>query len=338
MDNSNLFESLLPSTKSHKHEANKSDIEDQPKNLPWLMLPCDKNRSSCKSFFNVSNNQVLHLELPEVVNKRICGSSHGWLIMVSETSSKISLLNPLTKKTINLPPVTTPPVGGNSNGFSFCSCFDTWLFRPVGEKAIIHKIVLSANPSSSPYDYAAMAIYGKFKRLAVYKSGDKTWTLIQNSRFYYEDVIFYNGVFFAVDDSGGIVVCDIGQKTVSVREVTPPWDYKDSKKYLVSSYRKLLLVNRYIQKDFYGIYRTVKFDVFELDSVSQPKEWFKVERLGSNHVLFLGQNHSVCLPNSSSQCKGNCIYFTDDYFDSLNKERVVDGGDDLNKESLVDGY
>ncbi|CAI8613780.1 unnamed protein product [Vicia faba] len=73
-----------------------------PTQLPWLMLA----HNSC---FEVSANKIhqLNLALYSSPGTVVCGSSHGWLAILDETSD-LRLVNPITLATIPLPklPVT----------------------------------------------------------------------------------------------------------------------------------------------------------------------------------------------------------------------------------------
>ncbi|KAL5720018.1 hypothetical protein ACHQM5_012730 [Ranunculus cassubicifolius] len=54
------------------------------------------------------------------------------------------------------------------------------------------------------------------------------------------------------------------------------------------------------------------FEVFKLDF--DGSRWMKVFYLGKYHALFVGDNQSFSIRTSDVPgCKGNCIYFTDDY-------------------------
>ncbi|KDP36865.1 hypothetical protein JCGZ_08156 [Jatropha curcas] len=82
-------------------------IQKRPNNnllcqLPFLLLPNHLNKPDHRGFYSMSNDKTYRLELPEAFEKRCCGSSHGWLIMVEETPT-IFLLNPLTRTRIELP-------------------------------------------------------------------------------------------------------------------------------------------------------------------------------------------------------------------------------------------
>ncbi|KAG1363336.1 putative F-box protein [Cocos nucifera] len=75
-----------------------------PPQLPWLLLT-DTNANPLP-FISISDVEPRSLPLPEATGKKILFSSDGWLVMEG-SPTKISLLNPLTRRLIHLPPL--PP-------------------------------------------------------------------------------------------------------------------------------------------------------------------------------------------------------------------------------------
>ncbi|XP_026659333.1 putative F-box protein At1g65770 [Phoenix dactylifera] len=71
---------------------------------PVLMLPYNPYTKSI-SFYSLYENQVVTFPLPEAREKVLCGASKGWLVLMDE-SGAISLLNPITRAQVQLPPVT----------------------------------------------------------------------------------------------------------------------------------------------------------------------------------------------------------------------------------------
>ncbi|KAL3580843.1 hypothetical protein D5086_018678 [Populus alba] len=109
------------------------------------------------------------------------------------------------------------------------------------------------------------------------------------------------------------------------------------KKYLVESKGDLLLVDMYLSIDTdeglsigndvvqdlvqYMSERTVRFKVFKLNE--EGKSWIEVKNL-EDRVLFLGDDSTFSASASElSGCKGNCIFFEDNFFYS--REEGDDG-------------
>lgn len=296
---------------------------DLPCQLPWLMLP--KNRSNRCGFIDFLDNKLHFLNLPEASNsRRRCGSSHGWLIIVDESPS-IFIINPLTRVTFNLPPVSKFP---NIVDFDFyrvgreftLRSFDGELYaRNLKEMrdSFIRKAVISSSPSRDP-NFITLVILNETGDLAYCKNGENAWKFIDDARFYAEDVIYYEGLFYAVHKSGEIAVCDVSGDSPSVSFIRTPRQLGGDMQYLVKTNDELLLVTRYLELDIDAayqqldvVYKTVEFTVFRL--VLEGPRWEKINSLGET-MLFLGENSSLALLASDFPgCEGNRIYFTDDY-------------------------
>ncbi|XVF00814.1 hypothetical protein REPUB_Repub04eG0034300 [Reevesia pubescens] len=169
----------------------------------------------------------------------------------------------------------------------------------------------------------------------MFKSSDKKWTIIPDMPSPYDDVILYEGNFYAVDNTGLIVLVGLDfDISVVGRSV-----FGGDKNFLVESKGELFFVDMYLSIEaegscswaglgfveeyfenlaFYMNERTVRFKVFKLDEGG--KEWVEVKNL-DDCLLFLGDD---CTFSASvedlSLCRGNCIIFADNFFYSLGAE------------------
>ncbi|KAF8412239.1 hypothetical protein HHK36_000199 [Tetracentron sinense] len=205
---------------------------------PWLMLAEEKD-SDTRSFFSLSKKGIVEKRmLPEAKGKR-CWGSHGWLITF-DIDLNINLLNPWTRLQIHLPHQRT------FKGQNY------WLTLTDLQKHYIAKAVLSSSPSSSSSssssDYVVMVIHGNLFKLGFAKAGDKSWTTIETWFGMYSDILFYKGLFYAVNYNGLVFVCDVeGSNPTEARCVSrKPVGFMDcpSKIYLVESSGALLVVSR----------------------------------------------------------------------------------------------
>lgn len=201
----------------------------------------------------------------------------------------------------------------------------------------IKKVVMSSSPLEKKGDFfVAMAIICSTGDLAYCKNGDECWNIVENSRSFSEDVIYFNGLFYAVNKAGQIVVCDVNGNSPKVSFIETPRQIGGDMQYLVSSGDGLLLVTRYLDLDVefdIFIYKTARFEVFKLD-LNGPR-WERVTSLG-DMMLFIGDNSSLALSASGlSGCMGDCIYYTDDY--SANNYDGHIGEHDLGIFKLSDG-
>ncbi|PWA78450.1 F-box domain, cyclin-like protein [Artemisia annua] len=161
-------------------------------------------------------------------------------------------------------------------------------------------------------------------KLALLKYGDKKWNIINDMPSPYDDVIFYDKGFYAVDSTGRTVVVDVEE--LSLRVVAGSV-FGGDKKFLVESLGELFMVDKYLSVgpdndyeyddenyEFYEDFdcfmseRTVKLEVYKMDR--EGEKWVAVKDLG-DRMLFLGDN---CGFSASAKdfpgCKGNCVFFT----------------------------
>lgn len=337
------FRAVCPSWRS----STPATPKNLPCQLPWLMLP--KNQTNRRGFFNFVDDKVHFLNLPEASSsRRRCGSSHGWLIIVDESPS-IFVINPLTKVTFDLPPVSQFP---NVMNFNFYSVGREFTLRsPDGEvharnlkemrDSFIRKAVISSSPSRDP-NFITMVILNGTGELAYCKNGEHSWKFIDDARFYDEDVIYFEGLFYAVHKSGEIAVCDVSGDSPSVSFIETPKQIGGDMQYLVKTNDDFLLVTRFLELDIDAayhkldvVYKTVEFCVFRLVLERPRCEWEEINSLGET-MLFLGENSSLALLASDFPgCGGNRIYFTDDYCEA--NYDGVDGNHDLGYYNLADG-
>ncbi|KAM7502036.1 hypothetical protein LguiB_000940 [Lonicera macranthoides] len=319
-----------------------------PCQLPWLMLPKSRTQNTHRrGFYSLSDNKVYFLNLPEVSNRRRrCGSSHGWLVILDETPA-VFLLNPLTRSKVHLPPLSKFP---NVTGFNFYDVGREYSLRtPNGDfytcslkemrDSFIKKLILSKSPRDES-DYVAVAILNQTGDLAYCRKGEDCWRFIEDAQSYCEDVIYYKGLFYAVNKFGAIAVCDIRGTLPKVSYINTPRQIGGDMQYLVNYSDEVLLVTRYLELEFdvdhYQldiIYNTTEFQLFRLN-LNGPK-WEIMTSL-NDKVLFVGENSSLALCASDFPgCEGNRIYYTDDYsewnYDGVN------GDHDLGVYNIEDG-
>ncbi|CAI8600164.1 unnamed protein product [Vicia faba] len=294
-----------------------------PPQLPWLIF-------SQQSFFDISTHKTHLINLPLSSHRtRICGSSHGFLIILNETP-QIRLFNPLTGASLFLPPLHTFP---NVVSFDYSNIGREYFVRnPNGDLGFfnlkqmcnyfIRKIVLSSSPQND--HFVAFAIVDGYNNLAFCKKGYDSWIFMSDEIFqFWEDVVYHQGLFYAVSKGGMIVVCDVDIPRVSVIETNVPVEFSGDIFYVVFSGEEMLLVTRSLGQEFSDggiesndmfVYKTVGFEVFKMDW--NVMAWEKIETLG-DRALFVGGNSSLCFSAVDFVgCCADCIYFTDDYSES----------------------
>ncbi|KAF5740408.1 F-box protein SKIP23-like [Tripterygium wilfordii] len=319
--------------------------------LPWLALPPAENSNTCR-FYSFTERKLHHIELPELRERRCCGSSHGWMVMVDK-SPDVFLLNPLTGSRIPLPPITTFPqvedfLVSDDGDEKYC-------YRPhvldrshiysgkLMQSRFLNKVALTGNPSVTR-DYMVLAIYGDLEHLAFCREGDDNWTLVHqdDAKLIFEDVVYWKGNLYAVDYSGRLIECDLGGPIPEVKRILTTRLIIGDRSYLVVSGEELLLVSRTKECCFGERHyrRTKKFMVFKLDEESLT--WVEVADL-RDRMFFVGNNFALSLSaNDFPECKANYIYFTDDcvngyvaYIKGTSKHLY--GGHDLGAYDMTNG-
>ncbi|KAK6916781.1 Domain unknown function DUF295 [Dillenia turbinata] len=174
------------------------------------------------------------------------------------------------------------------------------------------------------HDYVLLTIHVSGK-LVLFRSGDKNWTIIGDLRSPYDDVLLYDGKFYAVDSTGRTVLVHIDEKLDVVAESL----FGGDKKCLVELNGELMLIDMYMNMSneddlnnegndltammiYFVLERTVKFKVYKLDW--ELHKWIEVKSLGDK-VLFWADNCVFsALASDLPGCKGSCIYFTDNFY------------------------
>ncbi|CAA3011108.1 Hypothetical predicted protein [Olea europaea subsp. europaea] len=216
--------------------AEKIDTEDQENR--------DDQDASIRCFLNLLTSKKYLLQLPEVRGRKCTGAHYGWLWTIG-IDLQINLLHPFSRQQICLPPMLTFP-----DQYEYNEKFkpqEVW-------DGFVSKIVMSSNPlkEKSLHDYnedsTMVAIYGEFAILAFTKLGDIVWTNISVQSCAYQDIIFYNGKFYAIGIHGVVVVCDFDDANGPKATVIAPAPIETNdtyQKYLVKSSGHLILVARF---------------------------------------------------------------------------------------------
>lgn len=271
--------------------------------FPSLLVSGQKDRKM-RTCISMIEKRAWEMELPEARGKYCWGSFQDWLILVSEIgcfSLDISLLNPFTKRKIDLPV--------------------TWNFY--------HKMVLSGIPSMQKF--VCMLVHGQCGELAFWVPGAQSWHPYKLVDEPFEDAVFCNGSFYLLskdynvwqidattvfatisgDDSSNVAAASEIKR--QFHEINMPQTHTNGGvlRYLVESCSNILLVCRFFSNKPTATLETENFEVHMLDMAQMS--WKKVDNLG-DCVLFLGK---CCARSFSSRELGvnihNCIYFSNDH-------------------------
>ncbi|KAI8569280.1 hypothetical protein RHMOL_Rhmol02G0266700 [Rhododendron molle] len=265
------------------------------RHLPWLMLAQEKEETNDVLFVGATKaNLIGKLMLPEAQGKQ-CFESLGWLITVSETGD-MNLLHPFSRVQIPLPHISFPKTSISLR---------------------IRKAALTSCTSPSSKDnYALMVIYEGFRSLCFWKSGEKAWTKIKTSGYFFVDLTYYKGKFYLISHGVTLFVCDVWGRDPTVASVVglilTDIDHPGKHPYIVELEGELLIVVG--EGDCCRIdYETKEFRLFKVDL--KDLAWAEeLHSLGDN-ALFVGHNSSISVRASNFQgIRPNCIYYTNDYF------------------------
>jgi hypothetical protein len=289
--------------------------------LPMLMIPTKRRSRTKRCLYGISSNTTYNFQLPLHHNKRLCGSSHGWVAKVDDNyeGTIITLLNPFKK----LVSITLPLLYTVDKRVRYYECD-------------VHKVILSSNPTIRPHDYVVVAIYGMRKCLAFIKAGQNFWTYVHDDYFCHTDVLFYKGLIYAVGRWNNIISFDICNSKDSfdhekiIPNVVSSWgDSYAHRGYLVESLEgDLWLVRKFIgfpdddnpdEERNLPSSGTKGFEVYKLELDLQSGkliQMIQIDSLGDN-VLFVGDSDSVSMSASyfANYLQKDSIYYTDDFYD-----------------------
>ncbi|XP_074347697.1 putative F-box protein At5g55150 [Apium graveolens] len=314
-----------------------SQENDRNDNIEYHKYDHSKNSvGSSRGLFSLLTRKTYSIHLPEAAGRLVLGTNKGWLVTLGR-DLQINLLHPLLNHQISLPNMLTfPDWNSFHKRYEPENAADFYIRKVAVSSNILNEDpafrLYHHHPSPSP---TVMTIYGSNSILGFARLGDNVWTDVDVSSRNFDDVVYHEGNFFAVDCHGSVFVCGIndegggdirGTEIASLRP-TKEWD----KKYLVKSTSgsSLLLLVRYLKKTLIK-YRTTNFSVWRLDmensealeNISYTLK--EVNDLG-NEALFVGNASSTAIL-SSEIIKPNCIYFTDDHREGYYRDG---GGHDM---------
>ncbi|KAJ1443611.1 hypothetical protein SESBI_00195 [Sesbania bispinosa] len=272
--------------------------------LPMLMIPTISKTVS--GFYSIPANKVYPFLFNVHPVERCCGSSHGWLATTMDNNF-ITLLNPFK----NVAPIQLPPLIHDS---------------PPYHK----KVTLSADPTTSPNDYAVAVIQNQSGYLYFKSARRNIWSYINIRYSHVTDITFYKGLIYVVNRWKLIVTfkfCD-SNDSCHGKMINPSlerWhEDSDCQVYLVKSLEgDLWMVERfmdfhYSSEDAYLHGSLTKsFQVYKLKVDDQSGKFLgmkKLESLGDN-VLFVGCGDSISVSASyfSNCLQKDSIYYTSEY-------------------------
>lgn len=254
-------------------------------------------------------------------------SSKGWLVKVRKSKKHhFTLMSPISDSKILKPNRTSSPIMWNLLDFRVTELCKSYTVHNKGRRfsPMVTKVVFFPNsPWIDVKNSMACCIFSEGK-LGFMKHGDEKWTLVDDTNFFYDDVIVFKGQFYVTDKWGTISWVDTS--SMKLIQFSPPLCGFGNKKHLVESCGSLYVVDRFFESDhprrrnYVGRGDLVRadrdaavecFKVYKLDE--EWGTWVDVKNLRDRaFILGTGCNFSVSAKELTGYQR-NCIYFTDIY-------------------------
>ncbi|KAJ3696011.1 hypothetical protein LUZ60_001388 [Juncus effusus] len=184
--------------------------------LPWLVLGEDE-KTKKHNFFNLSEQRLYSIDIPELYGHFIVSSSYGWLFTVDKWING-HLVNPFTKESFELAPF--PPFFDDDEDMTMTYGEERILnsdgvcialpYKEV-QTRIVFKAVLSHDPKENP-DFTVIILFNELRTPAIWRPGDTVWTIIDMGTCHLDlisDVIWFEGNFYANSMSDIIFALDM---------------------------------------------------------------------------------------------------------------------------------
>ncbi|TVU21491.1 hypothetical protein EJB05_31127, partial [Eragrostis curvula] len=170
-----------------------TDVSYHPRVDPWLML--HPNSQDGVKFFCVpeKENQIIRLPSTFTLFGSVwtpVGSSHGWLIYFSQTLGSMQLVNPISGRQIQLP--------------------------PLGRRLFSKAVLLEMNERN----FIVAVLYGDQKGYKVTRKGYTSWSSVE-SKHILEDIVKHKGHLYTSDMYGTVEVWAEPPRAWPDEEVTP---------------------------------------------------------------------------------------------------------------------
>ncbi|BAB08584.1 unnamed protein product [Arabidopsis thaliana] len=203
-------------------------------------------------------------------------------------------------------------VCGSTLGFLLTRLLQSQAIIPDSEalKNFIKKAVSSTSLLDD--EWVVLVIYNTDRKLAFCRRGDKQWTDLESVASSVDDIVFCNGVFFAIDRLGEIYHCELSANNPKATPLcsTSPFRYDSCKKYLAESdYDELWVVLKKLELNDDCDFET-SFEIYEFNR--ETNEWTKVMSLRGKALFLSPQGRCIAvLAGERGFFKDNSVYFID---------------------------
>jgi hypothetical protein len=184
----------------------------------------------------------------------------------------------------------------------------------IPDSEALKNFIKKAVSSTSLLDdeWVVLVIYNTDRKLAFCRRGDKQWTDLESVASSVDDIVFCNGVFFAIDRLGEIYHCELSANNPKATPLcsTSPFRYDSCKKYLAESdYDELWVVLKKLELNDDCDFET-SFEIYEFNR--ETNEWTKVMSLRGKALFLSPQGRCIAvLAGERGFFKDNSVYFID---------------------------
>ncbi|KAM0905116.1 hypothetical protein ACQ4PT_017557 [Festuca glaucescens] len=287
---------------------------------PVLMLPFDpESPNGAVTFYRPTDRKTFTKDLPALHGKVVCGSSHGWLALVDEAAC-LTLLNPFTKATVDLPP-TDERFASDSWRTAF-KLDGRWVHPSFADGVVrhtklgemrdvfFHEVVLSSPADSG--DCIAMAMLTESSQVAFcHVGGDddaSSWRLLNTGlKQDVSCIVHCRDRFLAITYDAQVSICNVLGATPTAR---PVQSFHLPKQVNPLSYLQvngeLHLVCTVVQQGS-TTYRT---RLYRCNVFARKPAWSRVTNAG--HLTLLA-SHNLAVGHAGGSVSGlkeNSVYYS----------------------------
>ncbi|BFG39374.1 hypothetical protein CerSpe_256480 [Prunus speciosa] len=268
-------------------------------------------------FLTITESIVYHLVPSPNINSDASASTsstRGWVVRLREgESGETSMLHPLSSSFhIKRLPKSVFPKLLNLLEFQVFKLAKTYTMYHSDQRVSSHRVAISLSP-----DWPAIMVVAAGKLYHCKLGPDiEMCTMVKDiTSEFFEDVICFEGKFYAVCHNSTAVVVDPSlEMTLLASPKSPDHDSGvHCIKNLVESLGEILLVERYPNRMKQHRFVPIKFRVYKLNAVE--RKWVEMEGL-DGRILCVGDNN-CCFSVPAGDfpgCQRSCIYFSDPCF------------------------
>lgn len=156
--------------------------------VPWLLLPFDQCSRSVR-FFDMIEDRIYHIKLPDTIRGHCWGCSEGWLVIAHGKEGflctlfdpDVILYNPISRAQLRLPPL-----------------INSELKQIKGDYAI-DKIDLLFPPNAASGSCVVAASFLGLKFIGLCRPEDNYWSVVEiDAKDAVADFLFYEGILYAL--------------------------------------------------------------------------------------------------------------------------------------------